>query len=209
VDGGSGGCARRRFGQLAAQANGAGGRGVQGGRCAYQRRGGAGAAGILAGDGTRVDWRLSNVATELRWSIGDGEQAYRFGSSLRFPWTRRLATGTPLAGASASEPAAGLAGRRRSASSRRRHTAAGQGAGTRAPQGRVRTALKGAGRMVPLARTPRKSAAAPWPCPPWTLATAGIQARMGSARARAGAGLKLAGGPGQAGLQFGPSWAAA
>jgi hypothetical protein len=30
LNGGSGGCARRRFGQLAAQADGAGGRGVQG-----------------------------------------------------------------------------------------------------------------------------------------------------------------------------------
>jgi hypothetical protein len=113
-------------------------------------------AGILASGGTRVDRRWSNVATELRSSIGDEEQAYHFGSSLRFPWTRRLATGTPLAGASASEPASGLAGRRRSASSRRRRTAAGQGADTRAPQGRVRTALKGAGREVPPGKNAKK-----------------------------------------------------
>jgi hypothetical protein len=81
-------------------------------------------------------------------------------------------------------------GRRRSAlrSSRRRRAAAGQGACARAPQGRTRAALKGVRHEVPLARTPRKSAAAPWPCPPWTLSTAGVWARTGFRGPTAGAG---------------------
>jgi hypothetical protein len=82
------------------------------------------------------------------------------------------------------------AGQRRLAlrSSRRRRAAARQGAGAGAPQGRARAALKGVGHEVPLARTLRKSAAAPWPCPPWTLATTGVWARMGFRGPTAGAG---------------------